>query len=107
MLRRRCHMAKLKQRNFDLSYLQESAEKTRKEEGGQKEYYELLSLVASMKNTSECDFSVLTPEKLYQLALFEVENEEKLNVRVRFAYNFISNIQHLSHVRSHRYVACL
>ena len=99
-------MAKLKQRNFDLSYLQESAEKTRKE-SGQKEYYELLSMVASMKNTSECDFSVLTPEKLYQLALFEVENEEKLNARVRFAYNFISNIQHLSHVRSHRYVACL
>lgn len=100
-------MANLKQRNFDLSYLQESAEKTRKEESGQKEYYELLSMVASMKNTSECDFSVLTPEKLYQLALFEVENEEKLNAKARFACNFISNIQHLSHVRSHRYVACL
>ena len=100
-------MANLKQRNFDLSYLQESAEKTRKEEGGQKEYYELLSLVASMKITSELDLRVLTPEKLYLLSLFEVENDEMLNVRVHFAYNFISNIQHLSHVRSHRYVACL
>ena len=98
---------KLKFKNFDLGLLEKLSEMTEKENAESEENMKLLAELVNLRSTAECDFSKFTPQKLYELACFELDNEAVINGRVRQVNALITACNDSAHVKNRRYAACL